>query len=1707
MRMGLTISLVVLIFAGAAWAACPSMDITGDCRVNFDDFAVLASEWLTTYDAIDLADMADEWLDNGAFVTTWDTNFGEGTTVTLALAGEVDAVIYWGDGTFETVTVPGPHVHDYGVDGLYTVSVTGSVTAYNSVDNGGETSERRKLLSVDNWGQMGFSSMNYAFYGCSNLISVPATSEGIEAVNDMSYMFREARSFNHDIGRWDTSSVTYMGGMFLSASAFSQDIGGWNTSSVTDMHFMFNYAASFNQDIGGWDTSSIINMLGMFWGASLFNQDIGGWNTSSVCDMSWIFASALSFNQDIGGWDTSSVSSMNRMFWGASSFNQNIEGWDTSSVTDMSDMFHGASSFNQAIGGWDTSSVTDMTWMFCHASSFNETIGNWDTSRVNRMGSMFSGASLFNQDIGGWVTSSVTNMSHMFRDASSFNQDLSGWCVIQVPLEFNRSEPYYFDNGATSWKLPRPIWETCSPDFVTTWDTNLGDGTTVTLALAGEVNATIDWGDGTVKNVFTPGPHVHDYGVDGIYTVSVVGRATAYNSLDNGGGWPHSEEAKLISVDNWEQLGLTSMRYAFYECSNLVSVPDISEGIKDVTDMGFMFYGATSFNQDLSGWCVTQIPSEPTDFDIGASSWTLPASRPIWGTCYPFITTWDTSLGVGTMVTLALAGEVDATINWGDGTVETVTTPGPHVHDYGVDGIYTVWVSGNVTEYNSYDNGGEPSEREKLVSVDSWGQVGFTSMQNAFYCCSNLVSVPGTSDGIEAVTDMSGLFYEASLFNQNIGGWKTSTVTNMSKMFYGATSFNQNIGGWKTSMVTNMSNMFYGASSFNQKIVYWDTSNVTDMSGMFSYASSFNHYIGSWDTSSVTDLSGMFSYALSFNQNIGYWDTSSVINMRYMFHEASSFNQNLSIWYVKKIPLRPDYFDVGASSWTLPDSRPYWGTCPFVTTWDTRLGEGRMVTLALAGEVYATIDWGDRKFDTVTAPGPHWHYYGSEGIYTVSVYGWVGAYNSSDNGGSATQREKLISVDSWGEVGFTNMYGAFAFCRNLISVPGTSEGIESVTDMSKMFYAANSFNQNIGGWNTSNVTDMGEMFSGAYLFNQDIGGWDTSSVTDMGNMFSNASSFNQDIGGWDTSSVTDMSRMFFGVSSFNHDISGWETSSVTEMRSMFSAASMFNRDIGGWDTSSVTNMSRMFDRASSFNQDLSGWCVTKIPSKPDDFDHSATSWTLSRPIWGTCPSPFVTTWDTRLGDGTTVTLALAGEVDAVINWGVGDVEPVTTPGPHVHDYGVDGIYTISVTGSVTSYNSHDNGGKTSERDKLISVDNWGQLGFTSMYCAFAECSNLYSVPGISDGIELVTDMSYMFYGASSFNQDLSGWCVTKIPTEPTDFDIGATSWTLSRPIWGTCPPFVTTWNTNLEDGTTVTLGLAGEVDATIDWGDGTVETVTTPGPHVHDYGVDGIYTVLVTGSVTAYNSYDNGGAVSERKKLISADNWGEVGFISMCDAFTYCSNLISVPGTSEGIEAVTDMSRMFYLARSFNLDIGGWNTSSVTKMSNMFDSAYSFNQDIGGWDTSSVTLMSWMFSYASSFNHDIGGWDTSSVTDMNKMFYRASAFNGNIGGWDTSSVTDMSAMFGHASVFNQDISGWDTSSVTEMRSMFSNASSFNQDIGGWDTSSVTNMNRMFSNAWAFKQDLSGWCVTKITSKPDDFDTDATSWTLRDSRPIWGATCP
>jgi formylglycine-generating enzyme required for sulfatase activity len=59
----LLISFVVITISGDfALADCPSADRTGDCFVDFRDFAVIGAQWLNGYDWNDVNTLANQWL-------------------------------------------------------------------------------------------------------------------------------------------------------------------------------------------------------------------------------------------------------------------------------------------------------------------------------------------------------------------------------------------------------------------------------------------------------------------------------------------------------------------------------------------------------------------------------------------------------------------------------------------------------------------------------------------------------------------------------------------------------------------------------------------------------------------------------------------------------------------------------------------------------------------------------------------------------------------------------------------------------------------------------------------------------------------------------------------------------------------------------------------------------------------------------------------------------------------------------------------------------------------------------------------------------------------------------------------------------------------------------------------------------------------------------------------------------------------------------------------------------------------------------------------------------------------------------------------------------------------------------------------------------------------------------------------------------------
>ena len=393
----------------------------------------------------------------GPFITTWKTdNPGSTTTTQIEIPTNgtgYDYSIYWeelnnaaNNGSVGGLT--GNHIIDFPSAGTYRVEISGDFPQiyFNNVG------DKAKILTIEQWGGIAWSSMDGAFFGCINL-TMPATDAPVlTLVTNMNSMFRDASKFNGDLSRWDVSSVTNMGNMFFGAAQFNGNISSWDVSNVTNMGNMLR-STSFNQDISSWNVSNVVLMNQLFMNTTSFNQDISSWNVSKVTNMAAMFNGASGFNQNLSSWNTSSVSLMHFMFQGATNFNGDISGWDVSSVTNMSFMFRFASIFNKDISLWNTGNVTLMNRMFEGATSFNADISNWNVSLVTDMSHMFSSASNFNQNIGSWNVSNVSNMEYMFNGATNFNGDIGSWNVWKVKLMDYMFANSNFNQNIGGWNV------------------------------------------------------------------------------------------------------------------------------------------------------------------------------------------------------------------------------------------------------------------------------------------------------------------------------------------------------------------------------------------------------------------------------------------------------------------------------------------------------------------------------------------------------------------------------------------------------------------------------------------------------------------------------------------------------------------------------------------------------------------------------------------------------------------------------------------------------------------------------------------------------------------------------------------------------------------------------------------------------------------------------------------------------------------------------------------------------------------------------------------------------------------------------------------------------------------------------------------------------------------------------------------------------
>ncbi len=853
---------------------------------------------------------------------------------------------------------------------------------------------------------------------------------------------------------------------------------------------------------------------------------------------------------------------------------------------------------------------------------------------------------------------------------------------------------------------------------------------------------------------------------------------------------------------------------------------------------------------------------------------------------------------------------------------------------------------------------------------------------------------------------------------------------------------------------------------------------------------------------------------LDFKKAVGYYYPSSddmtpgleVMEILPGHHITGAFGDPSGTISMDNIKEGDEFENNHSVGVNMPASKP---EDAFITTW-----EGTEVNIPLNPSGLAdhkfVVDWGDGKlingvrdldipnlegFNNPLYPDVVNHTFATAGPHTIKIYcarddrknnadgslGANGADGFADGSGfpdivqTATSQTKILSVDQWGHMKWTNIAAGFKGCTKLQIKATDAPILTEATNLTSLFEECTVMDYDFSNWDVSNITNLSRMFwnASAYTNKGKPLTWNTQSVTLMNGLF-NGNKFNQDISDWNVSKVTQMQWMFQNNTVFNNGNQpldwGNKTAKLQKIQKMFAGATAFNQDLE-WSTPQLTDANTAFSGATVFNGDLSSWNTEKLSLMHDMFLNAAAftgSGSLSNPPL----SSSIGSWN--VSAATDMDRMFSGATSFDQNLGEWDVSSVST---------AEEMFK-GATLSQANY------------DKLLvgwlphAQNNVKFHGGNSQYCMGEDARKQLIDKGWGDGTP----------GGSYANS-----------SDGTD---GITDGGINCDA-----TFVTTWR--IEPGDEITIPHTGTgYDFTISWGDGTMETytdadLTGSNKISHTYTsvtATDTLTVKIMGNIDSDGDgtfesgfprifFDHDGETTPLAptpnsfKILSVEQWGDIQWQSMEAAFSGCANLTSVPGatTTEtpDLSKVESMERMFYHTGKFDSDISAWDVSKVKDFSLMFTQYAIPNQFNNGgkpltWNTESAETMSGMFRLCINFNQDVGSFNMSKVRDISEMFSGALEFNNAgqpLSNWaatlDSLKPLGLEALFNGAEKFNQSVSGWSIKGATSLKATFAGAKKFNQPVP-WDVSKIDNMVHTFFHATEFDQDLSGWKIDDLT---------------------------
>lgn len=759
-------------------------------------------------------------------------------------------------------------------------------------------------------------------------------------------------------------------------------------------------------------------------------------------------------------------------------------------------LFKNCKLFQGGISDWSVQGVTSMNETFYNCNFLEDDLSNWNVSNVARMMSLFEGCYRLNFDISRWNTAKVFDMSFMFKYATSFD---------------NLGMPLLQDIG---------MWNTSA---VTTTE-------------------------GMFHGADRFNSMVHNWRMDNVENAtSMFQDAKSFNQ--NISGWSFR---RVLMADNF-------------------------------------LNGAESFDQDLSRWCADGLLEAPVDFATDSPIEDDLAKYPRWGGCsLPAVYGIYDYTNPGNMADYAdqtgairdgdrvlfvedLSGngfhaiqpdEVFAPIyrelEPGRGYLEFVGDQHLIVPDV-TDSVHiaTGFADQGSAEFRNVTGstrgtklGIRNPNTDKVWELTSEVLAPVTVDPAIWTARRQEVEDLAVATTLPVVPVMIAKFADDRTFNGFFNQWKLRSQVDLSKMFMNCYLFNQDISYWNTSAVINMKDMFSGCNAFNADISGWDVSKCTNFSGMFRGCSSFNRPIGTWNVVNAKYMDNMFTNAIQFNYDIAGWRTGNCLNFNNMFNGAASFNKTINFLD----------FSSAVEIWGLMRNCSSWNNAGQDLELDCKEIENLSFMFQNCVAFNQPID--KCNFSSVRLL--------SNTFEGASAFNQdVSVFDGPIHVVTAMFKNASSFNQDVGVLDFAGVTSMFSFLDGAAS--WTNDGQELIldtsacTDMRRAFAANPSFNLRFDGLDLSNVVNYTEMLRDCINFNQPITNWRPSGNVKLNSVFRGCKAFDQDISNIDVSESLDIEYILEGCTAFTGTgLPDWTIHEEAYAHYAFANTSSLVIDLTGW---------------------------------------------------------------------------------------------------------------------------------------------------------------------------------------------------------------------------------------------------------------------------------------------------------------------------------------------------------------------------------------------------------------------------------------------------------------------------------------------------------------------------------------------------------------